>query len=306
MPENFESQIDEEQLREIMGHHFSPSLLAKLQKVEAELVPKRVELSEQAERRKISNAFFALELNRLNEELLLRVAEIIGEEYCRDYFGFGPGDGFTLLDVRLGAEEDSKILQRLSPYQDLYPKAVEELRAANQFVDRLKLSAKRSAFFLSLPDLLKGIEESARLAIASNITDCQAWFVLNETNDINEPYFPFICSLVKMGLRLRYASDKPRVITQIERLKEKLCETLEPEAGNSVDHILLGREPRLENLCFLSVGGSSLIEAFAAFRAQGTTIGGYLLPDDEADEQWSDLQSTIIQVQASKRSVHSI
>ena len=94
-----DSQIDENELKTIMGVDYREEALLALRKAEAELHPARVALSEKAAAVEISAAEFAHSVNQLFEQFLQEVAKEIGEDHCRSMFDAAPGDGFQVVDT---------------------------------------------------------------------------------------------------------------------------------------------------------------------------------------------------------------
>jgi len=153
-------------------------------------------------------------------------------------------------------------------------------------------SAKRPYVF-SLDGFLAAIEFDVTFHVNKFRSPVRVFFVLNELNDLKEPYFGFVSRLIKLGCTIVYTSDRVEVVRAVPDLRQKLIGTRvveEISAHTIVTEIpLRDGFPMSDNLCFIVSLDGQLLSAFSAYRYNRSTIGGARLPPDEAEKEWKDL-----------------
>ena len=211
-------------------------------------------------------------------------------------FDAAPDEEFQLVNLMEAAQADSARLQtsvelrKIAGWDVLDPEFV---RRALEFY-RAFLHGGLVGYY-SLDDLLAGIREYAsRFALKFEGQDYDLWFVLEEFNDIREPYFSTICHLLDLGFRLMYGYEEDRsdIADEVDALRGAVLtrhsSALDVEA--KIMNWPLQRAPRVNNLVFIRARGTTETHlGFVAFRPARRTIGGWLMLPSEAQREWDDL-----------------
>nr|VFJ91638.1 MAG: hypothetical protein BECKLFY1418B_GA0070995_102713 [Candidatus Kentron sp. LFY] len=298
--DGLDSVFEESDLRGFLGSEYSEEMLKRLQELESFCVRKRVEISTQAAQAEISFAQYAIELNKLSEQLLEKVTEIAGSELCKHIFDVYPGEGFQLVSVEECAREDTKRIKHVKNYGFLYPRDPKIVENAIRFVE--KLSSDGARLYLDLSDLLQAIESTAKEKFIRKGRN-EVWFALHEINDILDPFFPFIAELCTSEYNIIYSSGNRNASEQTDSLRRRLV------AENIIDNIETARERigfRSQISNFLTTGNFCFIVndenpesrdiqnvcGFLAFLSdKDRTIGGKTIPQTEARKRWLDLSN---------------